>query len=205
MTKVLSVDNSLSKRDITMKREVAEQLIANMRKPLLYSEDVQENFGYSSADVRTLFNRNQILMSNTPEAGRGVKVQYPMFDVIEIMAYAELSRLGVRPTFKGTWKDNKPFAIGIANCIHDVIKGMSGDTRPRLRAIPNSKDVEEVPPGSEPYVVVYYTKEQQGIWAEWADKAMKVFESAGDARVIVDCKALAERAGEIFLRYKNRL
>ena len=188
-----------------MSQELAHSLYTNIDKSLLFSDEVQAITGYSSAIIRTLYSRKHLELTYTPPTGRGVKAQYAMFDVIEIMAYAEISRLGVHPTFTGAWKDGDPLAIGIANCVLDQIHALSGNTKPRLRALPGKKELEKIPCGSEKYVIIYYDESADGIWAIWAPDAVCDIEYSGVARVIIDCEKLALKALNIFAQYKSRI
>ena len=186
-------------------KALAHFLFKNIHKPLLFSEEVETFTGYCTANVRTLYSRGHLTLPNTPLTGRGVKIQYSMFDVIEIMAYSELSRLGVHPSFRGAWKDNKPLAISIANCVFDHLRAMSGDTKPRLRLVPGKADPEKIPPGSERYVLIYFDESIEGTWSMWTSNAMCDLETGGAARVIIDCLTLAVKAVDIFAQYGSRL
>lgn len=176
---------------MTSHMEIAKKLIAVGPTPFLTTDEASEITGVPAVTIRQWLNRGHVVLRTTPRPGKGVPMYFAFNDVVEIMAFAQLSRLHFPPSrFAG-----RVASVVMSHAMGQISEfaGMWGD--PSKRGDDNFNR----------YVVLFYNQRENNIdWSETHDPMMHI-ESRDSTRIIIDCRDLALKAIAAFEAHRSKL
>lgn len=193
-----------------MRQQLAIDLLKNWTVPALYTEELTALTRLTAKHIHILQKREHLILANTPKEGRasGRRVMYPFADAVEVLALAELIRLGVPPVKSGGVKSGESVLTNIANCVNRQIQFIAYPERTVTRAKKDGSTVT-LSIGAEPYAILFYSEDaNQGtdvFFGEQADSLPEGYTILDSTRVVVDCKAMASKLLSAFEIYQGNL